>query len=97
MTAFRDGATWKLFEAGRLTEPDIWYVSYRSNISPKRESGGRRCVRATRKFKAEADAKQFAREIIENGWSAIAGTLNPHAPKKTIASTEILDWIAGKD
>ena len=97
MTAFRDGATWKLFEADRLTEPDIWYVSYRSNISPKRESGGRRCVRATRKFKAEADAKQFAREIIENGWSAIAGTLNPHAPKKTVASTEILDWIASKD
>jgi hypothetical protein len=95
MTALRDGATWKLFEADRLT--DIWYVSYRSNISPKRESGGRRCVRATRKFKAEADAKQFAREIIENGWSAIAGTLNPHAPKKTVASTEILDWIASND
>ena len=35
-------------------------------------------------------------EIIEKGWSAIAGTLNPHTPKKTIASTRILDWIAGK-
>lgn len=93
MTAFQ-GATWKLFGADRLTEPDIWYVSYRSNITPKREGGGRRCVRATRKFKAEADAKQFAREIIESGWSAIAGTLNPYAPKKTVASTEILDWIA---
>ena len=97
MTAFRDGTTWKLFEADRLTGPDIWYVSYRSNITPNRESGGRRHVRATRKFKAEADAKQFAREIIENGWSAIAGTLNPHAPKKTVASTEILDWIASED
>jgi len=96
MTAFLNRATWKLFEANRLTEPDIWYVSYRSNITPKRENGGRRCVRATRKFKAEADAKQFAQEIIESGWSAIAGTLNPHAPKKTVASTEILDWIASK-
>jgi hypothetical protein len=85
-----------LFEANRLTEPDIWYVSYRSNIVPKRESGERRCVRATRKFKTETDAKRFAREIIENGWSAIAGTLNPHTPKKTIASTQILDWIAGE-
>jgi hypothetical protein len=86
-----------LIGAERLTEPYIWYVSYRSNIAPKRENGERRCVRATRKFKAETEARQFAREVIENGWSAIAGTLNPHTPKKTVASTRILDWIAGKD
>jgi hypothetical protein len=85
-----------LFEAWRLTESDIWYVSYRSNITPKREDGERKFARATRRFKAEADAKQFAREVIENGWSAIAGTLNPHMPKKTVSSTQILDWIAGK-
>jgi hypothetical protein len=88
---------WPLFKANRVTEPDIWYVSYRSNIAPKRENGERGVVRATRKFKAEADARQFAQEIIAKGWSAIAGTLNPHTPKKTIASTRILDWIAGKD
>ena len=86
-----------LFEVGRLTESDIWYVSYRSNISPKRDDGERRCVRATRKFKAEADAKRFANEIVEKGFSAIAGTLNPHKPKKTVASTQILQWIAGED
>jgi hypothetical protein len=80
-----------------LIEPDIWYVSYRSNIMPKRDNAERRCVRATRKFKAEVDARQFAQEIIENGWSAIAGTLNPHTPKQTVASTQILDWIAGKN
>ena len=85
-----------VFEANRLTDPDIWYVSYRSNIMPKRDHEERRSVRATRKFKAEAEAKQFAQEIIEQGWSAIAGTLNPHTPKKTIASTRILDWIADK-
>ena len=82
-----------VFEANRVTEPDIWYVSYRSNIMPRRDNEERRFVRATRKFKAEAEAKRFAREIIEKGWSAIAGTLNPHTPKKTIASTQILDWI----
>jgi len=86
-----------LFEAERLTESDIWYVSYRSNITPKRDDKERRFVRATRKFKTEAEAKQFAQEIIKNGWSAIAGTLNPYKPKKTISSTKILDWIAGKD
>jgi hypothetical protein len=86
-----------LFGAARLTEPDIWYVSYRSNITPRRGDEERRCVRGTRKFKAEAEAKQFAQEIIKKGWSAIAGTLNPHAPRQTVASTRILDWIAGKD
>ena len=80
-----------------LKDHNIWYVSYRSNITPKREDGERRCVRATRKFKVEAEARQFAQEIIESGWSAIAGTLNPHTPKKTVASTKILDWIAGKN
>jgi hypothetical protein len=97
MVALRDAGTWKLFGANRLTEPDIWYVSYRSNIAPKRDDGERRLARATRKFKDEAEARQFAGEIIKKGWSAIAGTLNPHTPKRTIASTQILDWIAGKD
>lgn len=85
-----------VLETNRLAEPSIWYVSYRSNITPKREDEERKLVRATRKFKGEAEAKQFAREIIAEGWSAIAGTLNPHMPKRTIASTQILDWIAGK-
>ena len=80
-----------------MAEHYIWYVSYRSNIIPKRKNEEGRCVRATRKFKDEAEAKRFAREMIEGGWSAIAGTLNPHTPKKTIASTKILDWIAGDD
>src|SRR5664279_2578392 len=96
MVAFRDGVIWKLPEGSRLSEPDIWYVYYRSNIAPKRDDGERKLTRATRKFKREAEARQFAHEIIEQGWSAIAGTLNPHTPKKTIASTQILDWIAGK-
>jgi hypothetical protein len=83
---------WKLTASDHHT----WYVSYRTNITPKRDDGERRSVRATRKFKTEAEAKQFAEEIIKGGWSAIAGTLNPHTPKKTVASTKILDWIAGK-
>ena len=84
-----------LFEANHVTGRDIWYVSYRSNITPKRENG-EHVVRATRKFKDEAEARRFAQEVIEKGWSAIAGTLNPHTPKQTVSSTRILDWIAGK-
>jgi hypothetical protein len=83
-------------EVEHLTDPDIWYVSYRTNITPRRGDGERRFVRATRKFKAEAEAKRFAEEMIKQGWSTIAGTLNPHTPKKTVASTQILDWISRK-
>lgn len=86
-----------MLEARPLIQRDIWYVSYRSNIAPKRENEERSCARATCRFKTEADAKQFADEIINRGWSAIAGTLNPYSPKKTVPSTRILDWIADKD
>ena len=83
-------------EVEHLTDHGTWYVSYRTNITPKRDDGERRSARATRKFKTEAEAKQFAQEMIKDGWSVIAGTLNPHTPKKTVASTKILDWIVGK-
>jgi len=74
---------------------DIWYISYRSNIARKNgEQQG--IVRATRRFKTETEAKQFAQEIIAQGWLAIAGTINPHTPKKAISSRKILDWIAGQ-
>ena len=86
-----------LFGDNDLSERHNWYVSYRSNIAPACASEStRRVVRATRKFKTEADARQFARTIIAEGWSAIAGTINPHTPKKTISSQEILAWIDGK-
>ena len=76
-----------------LTEPDVWYVSYRSNILPKHDGDEPRPVRATRRFKTEAEAREFAKEIIGGGWSAIAGTINPHKPKKTVSSRAILAWI----
>ena len=85
-----------MFEANRLTEPYTWYVSYRSNIMPPSDPEKRRVARATRKFRAEADAKLFAEEIVAKGWSAIAGTLNPYTPKKMVSSQQILDWIDGK-
>jgi len=53
----------------------------------------RQYARATRSFKTEADAKLFARKIVENGWTASAGTLNPHLPKKIVSPNRVLDWI----
>jgi hypothetical protein len=79
-----------------LVNSDIWYVSYRSNILPKRESDESKPVRGTRKFSTEIEARKFAEEVVTKGWSAIAGTINPHKPRKMVPSTRILDWIAGE-
>jgi hypothetical protein len=77
------------------TTIDVWYVSYRSNIA-RRRGDKQGVARATRRFEVEADAKQFAEKVIGDGWSVIAGTINPYAPKKVIPSTKVLDWIAGR-
>jgi hypothetical protein len=31
-------------------------------------------------------------QILAKGWSANAGTLNPHQPKRTIAASQIEEW-----
>ena len=49
-------------------------------------------VRSTRTFKSEVDAKLFAMQVLAKGWSASAGTLNPHQPKQTIAASQIERW-----
>ena len=74
-------------------ELDTWYVSFFPNGGPMLSGASRRYARATRAFKTEADAKSFAREIVESGWTASAGTLNPHLPKKIVSPDRVLDWI----
>ena len=76
-----------------MTSPDIWYVAFGPDKTLKsdvRATGGP--VRSTRTFKTEADAKAFAREVVAKGWSATAGTLNPHQPKQVIGASQIEDW-----
>jgi hypothetical protein len=69
-----------------MTKPDIWYVAF----SPDKPNGG--MARSTRTFKSEVDAKLFALQILAKGWTASAGTLNPHQPKQIIASSQIERW-----
>jgi hypothetical protein len=65
-----------------------WYVSFWSN-----ERIGRRArPRVTEVFKSERDAKAFARAKLAEGLNVNAGTLNPHQPKRTVASAQTLDW-----
>lgn len=76
-----------------MTKSDIWYVAFgpdKLNRSDDRPTNGP--SRSTRTFTSEVDAKKFALEIIEKGWIASAGTLNPHQPKQTIASSKIEQW-----
>ena len=67
-----------------------WYVSYAVNG----DFSGDRVQRATRTFRNEAEARRFARARADAGdKSLVAGTINPVAPKRVIASAAILDWL----
>jgi hypothetical protein len=71
-----------------------WYVSFQSC-----ECVGTRShiVRTTETFPNEQEAKAFARVTQADGSNVNAGTLNPHLPKRTITSMQILDWLKEPD
>jgi transcriptional regulator with XRE-family HTH domain len=63
-----------------------WYVSF--DLPAKL-----RHPRATETFRNEREAKKFARAKLAEAKNVSAGTLNPHLPKRTIASAHILEWL----
>jgi hypothetical protein len=69
-----------------------WYVSFEVRRREKREH-----ARATETFPNEREAKKFARAKLAKNEKVSAGTLNPHVPKRTIASAQMLDWLDGPD
>jgi hypothetical protein len=64
-----------------------WYVSFEL---PREK---RRRARATETFRSELEAKEFARAKLAETLNVTAGTLNPHLPKRTIAATQMLEWL----
>jgi hypothetical protein len=84
---FRDNPRWKA-----MTQPDTWYVAFGPDKTIKSDDRATGVVRSTRTFKTETDARLFAIQILAKGWSANAGTLNPHQPKRTIAASQIEHW-----
>jgi hypothetical protein len=66
-----------------------WYVSFWSN----ERVGKRAQPRVTEVFQNEQDARAFTRAKLAEGLNVNAGTLNPHQPKRTIASAQTLDWL----
>jgi hypothetical protein len=75
-----------------MSDPDIWYVAYGPDKAVKSDDRASGTLRATKTFKSEREAQSFAMEILARGWSANAGTLNPHQPKKLIGSSQIEQW-----
>ena len=76
-----------------MTQPDIWYVSFGPDKSVKTDDvAATSTVRSTRTFKSEVDAKLFAMQIVSKGWTASAGTLNPHQPKQIVGPAQIELW-----
>jgi hypothetical protein len=75
-----------------MTQPDIWYVTFGPDKSVKTDDRAADSVRTTRTFKSEVDAKLFAMQILSKGWTASAGTLNPHQPKQVVGPSQIERW-----
>jgi hypothetical protein len=68
-----------------------WYVSF--ELPP----GKRAQARTTETFPNEREAKKFASAKLIDTPNVTAGTLNPHLPKRTIAATQILEWLEEPD
>jgi hypothetical protein len=75
-----------------MTQADTWYVAFGPDKALKTDRNALAGVRSTRTFRSEVDAKLFALQILAKGWSASAGTLNPHQPKQVVGSSEIERW-----
>jgi hypothetical protein len=75
-----------------MTQPDIWYVTFGPDKAVKTDDRAMSTVRSTRTFKTEVDAKLFVMQILAKGWTASAGTLNPHQPKQVVGSSHIEKW-----
>lgn len=71
---------------------DRWFVS----LERPKSQGKRRFARQSSTFANEDDAKAFARQMSEQGFLMIAGTLNPALPRRLIPSNKILRWLDGK-
>ena len=69
-----------------------WYVSFEV-----RQRGKREHARATESFPNEREAKKFASAKLAETQHVTAGTLNPHLPKRTISSAQMLEWLKEPD
>jgi hypothetical protein len=72
-----------------MKHSDTWYVTFGPDKTGETVES---TARSTRTFKSEIDAKLFAMQILAKGWSASAGTINPHQPKQVVGPSQIERW-----
>jgi len=71
----------------------LWFVSYDRPRHDKKRSH----IRAIETFPNEQEAKKFARAKLAETLYVNAGTINPHLPKRTVASARMLEWLQELD
>ena len=77
-----------------MMQPDIWYVAFGPDKTVKADDRAMSTLRSTRTFKSEVDAKLFTMQILAKGWTASAGTLNPHRPRQIVGPSQVEIWAA---
>jgi len=77
-----------ILEFAMGTDAHIWYVAFR-----RPDDARVVYVRNSKTFRTEIEAKQFARERLEEGCDVSAGTINPHRPRRTIGPGQIMSWL----
>jgi hypothetical protein len=75
-----------------------WYVSFERPSEWRPKSSRAPAPRQTKSFPTEIEAKQFARAMLSEGLKVMAGTMNPHLPRRRlVVATEIERWIEEAD
>jgi hypothetical protein len=87
--ACRGGTLFHHTRYADMKNGDTWYVTFGPH---KTDETADSRTRSTRTFKSEIDAKLFAMQILSKGWTASAGTLNPHQPKRVVGPSQIEQW-----
>jgi hypothetical protein len=78
----------------RRTVTDRWFVSVEVPKLPR----GTRLARQTKTFPTEAEAKQYAKEMLSDSHKIMTGTLLNHCQpvRRIIPASELNRWIGKK-
>ena len=72
-----------------MDKQHTWFATFEV---PRTRAKMRRS-RATRAFSVEAQAKDFAREKLDEGLIVSAGTIVPYSPRQIIPSISVPAWL----
>ena len=76
----------------RHTVKNHWFVSVEM---PKQRRSAQAFARQTKTFSTEAEAKQFAKEMLSNKYKIVAGTLlgADQPARRFISGSQLYRWI----